>query len=587
MKRFFGTILLLHLVSTMIAQGVVSVSPVSATLGDQGVIVTLTLDAASAPPGSVMPNSVTIGPRIGKSISRNNQYVYATFDFIHMIAGTYNAVIIFPGPPPDTTKVWFTLSACFTVTDTLGLPWTIPGTNVPVCYDTVNVIPCPADSSALFFGQYNGTTPSYQDNGDGTVTDLLTGLMWQQDPGAKKTYMEARSGADTLTLGGYHDWRLPSIKELYSLIEFSGVDPSVPNGTPLSLLTPFIDTNYFVFHYGDTTAGERIIDAQYWSTSEYVGITMNRDHSVFGVNFADGRIKSYPQTMGSSDNKLFTQYVRGNTNYGINSFTNNGDSTITDHQTNLMWLVDDCGYGMNWPDALSWVQTKNVQNYLGYDDWRLPTTKELESIVDYTRSPSTTNSPAINPLFHCTSITNEAGQPDYPCYWTCTTHDNYIAAGRSGAYVAFGRAMGYMNGSWQDVHGAGAQRSDPKQGDTSDYPQGHGPQGDAIRILNYVRCVRTISYPAGINTITPGDLNLNITPNPVKDYMKISFTLLKRSDLTVECLTLTGQSVYRSDLGNLSAGNHEIILQLFAKLGVYFIRVTSDQRSVVKKVIIL
>ena len=40
-----------------------------------------------------------------------------------------------------------------------------------------------------------------------------------------------------------------------------------------------------------------------------------------------------------------------------------------------------------------------------------------------------------------------------------------------------------------DVHGAGAQRSDPKTGSASDYPTGHGPQGDAIRIENYVRCV--------------------------------------------------------------------------------------------------
>ena len=39
--------------------------------------------------------------------------------------------------------------------------------------------------------------------------------------------------------------------------------------------------------------------------------------------------------------------------------------------------------------------------------------------------------------------------------------------------------MGYMNG-WVDVHGAGAQRSDPKAGDPTDYPTGHGPQGDAM-----------------------------------------------------------------------------------------------------------
>ena len=41
-----------------------------------------------------------------------------------------------------------------------------------------------------------------------------------------------------------------------------------------------------------------------------------------------------------------------------------------------------------------------------------------------------------------------------------------------------------------DVHGAGCQRSDPKSGDPLKYPHGRGPQGDVIRIYNYVRCVR-------------------------------------------------------------------------------------------------
>ena len=44
-----------------------------------------------------------------------------------------------------------------------------------------------------------------------------------------------------------------------------------------------------------------------------------------------------------------------------------------------------------------------------------------------------------------------------------------------------------------DVHGAGAQRSDPKTGDASDYEGGRGPQGDVVRIDNYVRLVRDIS----------------------------------------------------------------------------------------------
>ena len=58
-------------------------------------------------------------------------------------------------------------------------------------------------------------------------------------------------------------------------------------------------------------------------------------------------------------------------------------------------------------------------------------------------------------------------------------------------YVCFGEAMGFMNGGPAvDVHGAGAQRSEPKVGRASDYPKGHGPQGDVVRIDNFVRLVR-------------------------------------------------------------------------------------------------
>ena len=142
-------------------------------------------------------------------------------------------------------------------------------------------------------------------------------------------------------------------------------------------------------------------------------------------------------------------------------------------------------------------QTRNAENYLGHSDWCLPNAKELQAIVDYTRSLDTTSSAAINPLFTCTTITNEAGTQVYPFYWTNTTHIFSDGTGASAIYIAFGRAMGYMTSptdpsqsAWVDVHGAGAQRSDPKAGNPADFPKGRGPQGDAIRIYNYVRLVR-------------------------------------------------------------------------------------------------
>jgi hypothetical protein len=302
-----------------------------------------------------------------------------------------------------------------------------------------------------------------------------------------------------------------------------------------SRLMPFIDTKFFQFAYGDVT-GERVIDSQYASSTRYVGQSVGGHGKVFGVNFADGRIKGYDLQMpGGLEKTFYVLCVRGNPAYGKNDLHDNGDGTILDRATGLIWSRADSGKGMNWQEALAWVQQKNKERFLGHDDWRLPSVEELQSIVDYTRSPDTSQSPAIDPLLNCTQITNEAHQADYPFYWTATTHAG-MRGGEAAMYVAFGRAAGWMSprgmrgppdrggppgrgrgfsgpppfepggtrgpggpgasarggpsGDFQyiDVHGAGAQRSDPKAGDPAEFPVGRGPQGD---VYNYVRLVRS------------------------------------------------------------------------------------------------
>lgn len=204
----------------------------------------------------------------------------------------------------------------------------------------------------------------------------------------------------------------------------------------------------------------------------------------------------------------YVYFVRGNTSYGINDFVDNGDQTITDRATGLMWMKDDCGpqtnpgapapgSGMDWETALAWVEQKNAENYLGHDDWRMPNAKELHSLFDYDRAPDATASAAIDPIFNITQIVNEEGAVDYPWFWTSTTHVRSDGTGPDAAYLCFGRATGYMSGEWMDVHGAGAQRSDPKDGDftgldyvSDGYYSGVAPQGDATRLYNYVRLVR-------------------------------------------------------------------------------------------------
>ncbi|SDW24105.1 Protein of unknown function [Lutibacter oricola] len=371
---------------------------------------------------------------------------------------------------------------------TTNKPYTIVDTGIIDSYSNDALISKPSQGNS-FFGQdsnYLGNQPSYTNNKDGTITDNVTGLMWEQDMGSKITFTEAFTKASNSSLGNHTDWRVPTLKELYSLILFSG---KVKGEVAIDL---FIDTNYFNQELGDTSIGEREIDAQTWSSTEYVSTTMNSDETVFGVNFVDGRIKGYPKYKQGSGaaNTMYFRMVRGNTYYGKNNFVDNGDGTISDLATGLMWEQKDDEISRDWQEALEYSENLDFANY---SDWRLPNAKELQSIVDYTRSPKTTNSPAIDPIFDCTEITDPDGNTgQYPFYWTGTSHLDGANPYSSGVYIAFGEGQGEMNGTLMDVHGAGCQRSDPKSGNIDDYPQFFGPQGDVRYVYNYVRCVRNI-----------------------------------------------------------------------------------------------
>jgi hypothetical protein len=375
----------------------------------------------------------------------------------------------------------------------------IVDTNQTTFYSNDGIIDEPAEGDA-FYGQdasYTGNAPSYTDNGDGTITDNVTGLIWQQDPGEKLDWETAVNGLDAFNeeaLGGYTDWRIPTMKELYSLVDFSGY-----TRTSSDTSNPYIDTDYFVFAYGDEAGEPRFIDSQILTSTIYDSDTLGGNTTVFGYNFADGRIKGY-----EISKEFYCYHVRGNTNYGVNLFVDNGDETITDEATSLMWTQNDSGYyeagtesdgTLNWEEALAWVQEMNEAEFLGYSDWRLPNIKELQSIVDYTKSPITTDSPAIDDLFYCTPIINCFGEDDYGYYWSGTTHDDTSASTieyNAASYVVFGNAMGLMDNEEVDAHGSGSQKSDPKTGDREDYPapDENAPQGDEQRVYNMVRLVR-------------------------------------------------------------------------------------------------
>ncbi len=147
----------------------------------------------------------------------------------------------------------------------------LPDTGIHKCYDAGKEIPCP-QSGAPFYGQdaqYDGPQPAYRDNGNGTVTDLNTGLMWQQaDDGTTRTWQEAIDYCAALTFpsGGYSDWRLPDRRELMSIVDFGRVYPS-------------IDTTYF----------PECRSSVYWSSSP---LADGSDYAWL-VHFSYGRVGGY------------------------------------------------------------------------------------------------------------------------------------------------------------------------------------------------------------------------------------------------------------------------------------------------------
>jgi hypothetical protein len=151
---------------------------------------------------------------------------------------------------------------------------------------------------------------------------------------------------------------------------------------------PAMDTGFF----SDDMSGG------YWVSTNHVSSSW-----VWAFGSHDGSVTD----LYKSDNyPCGVRAVRGGQNQSSNNFIDNGNGTVTDTQTNLMWQQGTAQNTMLWKDALAQCENLSLG---GYQDWRLPNIKELFSIVDYGRQ-----NPAINTQFF-TVIDN------YSIYWSSTT----------------------------------------------------------------------------------------------------------------------------------------------------------------------
>ncbi|MCB2181065.1 MAG: DUF1566 domain-containing protein [Desulfobulbaceae bacterium] len=223
----------------------------------------------------------------------------------------------------------------------------------------------------------------FVDNGDGTVTDINTGLTWLQSSLGPFTWQQALAEAERLVQGEKTDWRLPNRNELQSIVFYSRHTPAIDN-------TVFDNTQ----------------SSGYWTS------TTNRANpaAAWLVNFQYGNVTYDTKTKG-----FYIRPVHGGdvtpSGQCNSSLADNGNGTVTDTATGLMWHQDGFS-ARTWEEALA---TCENLYYAGHNDWRLPDRNELQSLVFYAR-----HTPAIDPVGF--PITQSAG------YWTSTTNTANPAA---------------------------------------------------------------------------------------------------------------------------------------------------------------
>lgn len=278
------------------------------------------------------------------------------------------------------------------------------------CYDTNGTeLTCSATGQDGELQTGRGwPTPRFEDNGDSTITDWLTGLNWSKEMGGPtfdtctggvKTWQSALDYVACLNNAGYlghNDWRLPNINEIESILKYD-------------------ETNnlQWLLSNGFTNSAS-VPDRVYWTSTIWAS---NTGAAWYGYFIDDTMLHAlghsslgniWPVRSGQdtlSGNSIISLPRTGQTTSGYSSddgatfigkawpeprFSEGGEAK-EDALTGLYWIKDagtptigTCGGGkLAWQQALDYVKCLNVNTHLGFNDWRLPNVKELRSLVHH------------------------------------------------------------------------------------------------------------------------------------------------------------------------------------------------------------
>ena len=241
----------------------------------------------------------------------------------------------------------------------------------------------------------------FTDNQDGTVTDHLTGLIWLKNAGAfsPTNWLTAlaevnqlASGSSGLSDGSQAgDWRLPNINELTSLVDISASLPALTPGFPFTQVSNGIywsSTPYGGGNLGASFAWCVLLGDGSNVDDQVANNMITGTNAVWAVKGAGG---GAVPLMATGADFSYTPGDDGSTQTGIHftypRFRENGDGTVTDTLTGLVWLYRADAINLPWAAALAAVNGLASGQYGLTDgsvagDWRMPTRNEMLSICD-------------------------------------------------------------------------------------------------------------------------------------------------------------------------------------------------------------